>query len=188
MMRAGETSKLIRRFRIAIGVLIAGLVLSGITAFPLLSEVRTLTQIVGLGQARSAVGHDGLAHWLLTVRFGLETVYADYPWIAYGTDWLGFAHLVVAAFFVGPLIAPWHSRHTISAGIAACIGVIPLALICGEIREVPLFSRLIDCSFGVGGLLLLLYCRRLLPAIEAGLQPANNSIEFGHRDSGMDKG
>ena len=166
-MQDCDTSKPIRRFRIAISILIAGLLLSGITAFPLLSDVRALTEIVGLGEATSTAGYDGLAHWLLTVRFGLEKVYADYPWIAYGTDWLAFAHLVVAAFFVGPLMAPWHSRHTILAGIAACIGVIPLALICGAIREVPLLSRLIDCSFGVGGLILLLYCRRLLPEIEA---------------------
>lgn len=166
-MYDGETRRSVRRFRIAIGLLMTGLVLSGVTAFPLSWEVRAFTEMIGLGGASSPAGYDGMAHWLLTVRFGLQQAYADYPWIAYGTDWLAFAHLVVAVFFVGPLIAPWHSRHTILAGIVACIGVVPLALICGEIREVPLFSRLIDCSFGIGGLVLLLYCLRLLPAIEA---------------------
>ena len=36
-------------------------------------------------------------------------------------------------------------------GIAACLAVIPLALICGPIRGIPFYWRLIDCSFGVIG-------------------------------------
>ena len=146
---------------------IAGLVASGITAFPLLWEVRLLTDLLGLGAASSAEGHAGLGGWLLTVKFGLEEMYAKHPWIAYGTDWLAFAHLVLALFFIGPLIDPRSSRGNLLAGIAACIGVIPLALIAGGVRGIPLASRLIDCGFGLAGLALLLYCLRLLPGIEA---------------------
>lgn len=145
---------------------IAGLVVSGVTAFPLLAEMRLLTQLLGLGGAASPAGHEGLSHWILTVRFGLEEMYAEHPWIGYGTDWLGFAHLAIALFFIGPLIDPPSSRGNLLAGIGACVGVIPLALIAGAVRGIPLASRLIDCSFGLIGLVLLVYCLRLLPRVE----------------------
>lgn len=146
---------------------IAGLVVSGLTAFPLLFELKLLVRMLGLGHATSAAGHDGLAGWLLTVRFGLEDAYGRYPWLGYGTDWLAFGHLVIAMFFICPLRDPASARGNIRVGLAACAGVIPLALIAGEVRGIPLASRAIDCSFGVLGGLLLLYCLRLLPAIEA---------------------
>lgn len=141
---------------------IAGLVISGITAFPLLAEMRLLTSWLGLGAAASPAGHTGLAFWLLTVRFGLEDVYSQYPWMAYGTDWLAFGHIVIAMFFVGPLIRPAESRSVLYAGISACLLVIPLALVCGAIRGIPGYWRLIDCSFGLLGVIPLAYCLRLL--------------------------
>ena len=141
---------------------ITGLLVSGITAFPLLAEMKLLTGWLGLGQVVSATGHTGLDFWILTVRFGLEDVYGHYPWIAYGTDWLAFGHIVIALFFIGPLIRPEGGRAVIYAGIAACILVIPLALVCGAIRGIPFYWRLIDCSFGVLGIFPLCYCLRLL--------------------------
>jgi hypothetical protein len=171
-----QPSHALHRFRIAMGSFIAGLVVSGVTAFPLLGEVKLLTHLLGLGDATSAAGHEGLAHWLLTVRFGLEQAYLQHPWIAYGTDWLAFGHLVIALFFIAPLIDPPSGRGNIFVGLAACAGVIPLALIAGAVRGVPLASRLIDCSFGVLGGLLLLYCLRLLPAIEAEARRKNGAF------------
>ncbi|MFZ1221057.1 MAG: hypothetical protein WAO00_17315 [Chthoniobacterales bacterium] len=152
----------ILRFRIMMLVVIVGLVVSGVTAFPLLAEMRLLTSWLGLGGATSPAGHTGLAFWILTVRFGLEDVYAHYPWIAYGTDWLAFGHIVIALFFVGALIRPAESRSIIYAGIAACLLVIPLALVCGSVRGIPGYWRLIDCSFGLFAFIPLLYCLRLL--------------------------
>ncbi|HYC70932.1 MAG TPA: hypothetical protein VEB66_06990 [Opitutaceae bacterium] len=151
-----------RRFRLMMVFFIVGLVLSGITAFPLLTELRLLAAGLGLADAASPAGHAGLDYWILTVKFGLEDMYARYPWIAYGTDWLAFGHIVIAFFFVGPLFRPSEGRSAIYAGIAACVLVIPVALICGAIRGIPLYWRLIDCSFGVFGLVPLFYCLRLL--------------------------
>jgi hypothetical protein len=152
----------IRRFRITMGVFIVGLLVSGITAFPLLAEMKLLTSWLGLGEAVSPAGHIGLEFWILTVRFGLEDMYARYPWIAYGTDWLAFGHITIALFFVGPFLRPAEGRSVVLAGIAACILVIPLALVCGAVRGIPVYWRLIDCSFGILGILPLLYCLRLL--------------------------
>ena len=144
------------------GVFIGGLLLSGLTAFPLLTEMKLLTSWLGLAEAVSPAGHSGLAFWILTVKFGLEDTYSRYPWIAYGTDWLAFGHITIALFFIGPFRRPAEGRSAIYAGIAACVLVIPLALVCGAMRGIPLYWRLIDCSFGVFGVLPLLYCLRLL--------------------------
>lgn len=139
---------------------ITGLILSGVTAFPLLLELRILANLPGIE------GHGGLSHWILTVRDGLEHTYASYPWVAYGTDWLAFGHLVIAMFFIGPLIHPLSSRMNIYTGIVACVSIFPLAMICGPIRGIPFYWRLIDCSFGIIGIIPLIYCLRLLGRIE----------------------
>ena len=157
----------LRRFRLAMGMFIVGLVISGLTAFPLLREVELLDRMISAGN--SPTGAVGLANWIATVRSGLANSYAAYPWLAYGTDWLAFAHLAIALFFIGPLIDPRSSRGNLLAGLAASVGVIPLALIAGHFRGIPLGWRLVDCSFGVFGFLLLYYCLRLLPQIETGV-------------------
>lgn len=162
-------SKAILRFRIALALFIVGLLVSGITAFPLLREMRLLVSWLGLENASSAEGYTGLSFWILTVKFGLEEMYARYPWIAYGTDWLAFGHIAIAAFFIGPLVRPAESRSVLHAGIAVCILVIPLALICGAIRGIPFYWRLIDCSFGVLGMLPLFYCLGLPKHIQSSL-------------------
>lgn len=152
-----------KRFRVVLTVFILGLLVSGITAFPLLAEMRLLAKWLGVGDAVSPVGHSGLEFWILTVRSGLEDMYARYPWIAYGTDWLAFGHIAIALFFFDPLIRPSESRSVLYAGIAACILLVPLALVCGAIRGIPFYWRLIDCSFGIFGVVPLIYCVRLLP-------------------------
>lgn len=167
-MSASLANSAIFRFRATLLFFIIGLVLSGVTAFPLLMELRMLCDWLGVGSATPAEGHEGLKFWILTVRHGLEATYASYPWIGYGTDWLAFGHLVIAGFFVGPLIRPETGRSVIHTGIAACVAVIPLALICGPIRSIPFWWRIIDCSFGVIGIIPLLYCLSLLKRIEAG--------------------
>jgi len=149
------------KFRLVLGLFLVGLVLSGVTAFPLLSELRILSQALGLQDAHSVDGFTGWARWILTVRFGLEATYASYPWIAYGTDWLAFGHLMIALFFVDPWLHPERARPNLVIGIIACALVFPLAAICGPLRGIPFWWRLIDCSFGLFGALPLLYCLRL---------------------------
>ena len=47
-------------------------------------------------------------------------------------------------------------------GMIACLLVIPLALICGPLRGIPFYWQLLDCSFGVIGLIPLAAARRLI--------------------------
>lgn len=136
-----KTSKV----RLLVGLIVIGLVLSGVTAFPLRWELGILAAMAeNLPDSLAA-----LQIWIFKVRDGLDATYSDFPWIAYGTDWLAFGHLVIALFFVPVWIDPARYRANLWVGFAACLGVIPIALICGPIRGIPIFWQLIDCSFGV---------------------------------------
>ena len=92
--------------------------------------------------------------------------------LAYGYDWLAFAHIVIAMAFIGPLKDPVKNSWIIDWAILACLAVIPLAFIAGPIRQIPMFHILIDCSFGVFGLLPLIICRRMIKKLE-NLRPVN---------------
>jgi hypothetical protein len=145
----------LRKMRWALGIFIAGLVISGVTSFPLQLELEWLASL------RGQSADSGFDRWILTVRDGLVDTYQKYPWVGYGTDWLAFAHLVIALFFVGAFIDPAKNIWIIYAGLAACVLVIPLAFICGSIRQVPVGWSLIDCSFGILGAIPLIYVLRL---------------------------
>lgn len=158
---AAARKRTLTRCRAALVVFITGLALSGLTAFPLLAELNLLSSWLGIDAALTPGAYDGLRFWIATVRLGLERADAAYPWLAYGTDWLAFAHLAIAVFFIGPLIDPARNRWVLISGIIACAAVVPLALIAGAVRGIPLYWRLIDCSFGVFGAIPLIYCLRL---------------------------
>jgi hypothetical protein len=145
---------------------ILALVFSGITTFPLQSEIEQIAAMRGLEDVTPADAGGGFDRWILTVRNGLRDCYAKYPWLAYGTDWLAFAHLVIAVFFIGAFRDPVRNVWILQSGIVACALVIPLALICGAIRQIPLGWRLIDCSFGVFGAIPLIYSLRLTRGLE----------------------
>jgi hypothetical protein len=145
------------RIRLVLAVFMVGLVLSGVTAFPLLHELELLGRLIGLAPQSSPPTCCGLQLWIAKVRDALRVLHAQYPFLAYGTDWLAFAHITIAVFFVPVFIDPLKNSANLWCGVAACIGVFPLALICGAIREIPLYWRLIDCSFGFFGIIPLLY-------------------------------
>ena len=136
----------------------AALVLSGLTAFPLVWEAHLLDQMAGaVGVAR---WWPAMATWIARIAAGLQDTNARYPFILYGTDWLAFAHVVIALAFWGPLRDPVKNIWVIEFGLLACMLILPLALICGPLRGIPPFWIAIDCSFGVFGLLPLWLARR----------------------------
>jgi hypothetical protein len=149
-----------------LGGFIAGLVASGVTAFPLEAELRWLTNALRAGWASGLAQSTRLLPWLDRVTAALTATNRQYPFLAYGTDWLAFAHLVIAVAFVGPWRDPVRNRWVLEFGLIACAGVIPLALIAGPFRGIPLGWRLIDCSFGVVGCIPPLACLRLTGKLE----------------------
>ena len=156
----------LKQIRLAIGVVIAGLVFSGITAFPLLQELRLLTFLMTGGSPGNPELHGGLVGWVLRVREGLEVAHERYPFLAYGTDWLAFGHLVIAMFFVLPWRDPVRYEGVLHIGVVASLAVIPLALICGPIRGIPFGWQMIDSSFGLLCLPPLLFALRKIPELE----------------------
>ena len=148
----------LKKIRLALIIVMFGLFLSGVTAFPLLHELNLISSILTGGSSDLNPNHyQGFTHWILKVREGLDVTYASYPFIAYGTDWLAFAHLMIMLFFILPYRNPVRYEGVLHVGIWMSILVFPLALICGHIREIPIWWRLIDCSFGVLCIPPLLY-------------------------------
>jgi hypothetical protein len=150
--------KLLRRIRWLLGFFIAGLILSGVTAFPLEWELGLLSRGI---DADLSAPEGGLRWWIARVHQALTETGRDHPFLAYGTDWLAFGHVVIAMFFIGPWLDPARNAWVLKVGLAACAGVFAVALICGPIRGIPFYWRLIDCSFGVFGAIPLLICLRL---------------------------
>jgi hypothetical protein len=159
-----NAASLLRSIRLWLAVVITGLVLSGITAFPLQHELAfTIHTATCVHLAHHA---PALNAWLLKVYAALADTNAHYPFLAYGTDWLAFAHLVIAVAFVGPYIDPVRNKWCIDWGLISCAGVLPLALIAGPLRGISLYWRFIDCSFGVFCCAALLILRRRIGQLE----------------------
>ncbi|WP_030798056.1 hypothetical protein [Streptomyces sp. NRRL S-337] len=161
-----ERRALLRRIRVWLVIFIICLVLSGLTAFPLVTELHLVHG--ALTSWASSVGETlpGLADWIERVRDGLDATDAKYPFVLYGTDWLAFAHLVIAVAFYGPYRDPVRNIWVIEFGMIACAGIVPLALICGPVRGIPFWWSVLDMSFGVFGVLPLLLVRRLIKRLE----------------------
>jgi len=147
--------RLLKRIRLLIMLFMAGTLLSGLTAFPLEWEVKILAKmVVPFARVFPSIG-TGLMDWTLKVLEGVIITNTNYPFMAYGTDWLAFGHIVIALAFIGVLRDPLRNVWIVEWGMIACVLVIPLAMICGPIRGIPFGWRLIDCSFGVIGFIPL---------------------------------
>ena len=156
----------LRRIRFWLAIFIIGLVLSGITAFPIQSELGWLLSVLHADALQPVAESTHLLPWIERVNQAVRLTNAQFPFLAYGTDWLAFAHLVIATAFIGPFIDPVRNKWVITFGLIGCAGVIPLALIAGHLRGIPLPWRLVDCCFGMLGSVPLLLCKRSIAALE----------------------
>ena len=157
--------KIETRIRAWLVFFIVALVASGLTAFPLETELRIVSDILHATPLPDLM--PAFVDWIDRVRDALIATNDEYPFLAYGTDWLAFAHLVIAVAFIGPLRDPLRNVWVIQFGMIACVGVVPLALIAGAVREIPLGWQLIDMSFGVIGIIPLLIVYRLIRRLES---------------------
>jgi hypothetical protein len=183
--KTGETEQavVLRRVRLLIAVFVVGLVLSGVTAFPLGVEARALDRFLH-GPGWPVARHlPFLTAWIDRVSAGLTATYAKYPFVAYGTDWLAFGHLSIAVAFWGPFREPVRNVWVLKFGLIACAGVVPLALVCAPLRDIPLWWIAVDCSFGLGGAVPLLAALRWTRRLEA-LGAAGAGRADGRTDGG----
>ena len=142
-------TRLLKQIRVLTIVFIILLVVSGITAFPVYSELQSLSNLKLFPE------NSLFEKWLEKVWTGVKDTHEQYPFIFYGFDWLGFAHLIIAVLFIGIYRHPVRNRWIIEWAMISCIGVIPLAFIAGTVRGIALPHIFIDCSFGLIGLIPL---------------------------------
>jgi hypothetical protein len=126
--------------------------LSGITAFPIQIEIDFLLDNINLFPGTFKV-------WILRLY---HTIHSTPEIMFYGTDWLAFAHIVISLFFIPVYFDPIKHKVNLYIGMIACILIFPLAFICGPIRNIPFFHQLIDCSFGLIGILYLSFILKLV--------------------------
>jgi hypothetical protein len=139
----------------------AVLFVSGLTAMPVQREINFLykwTEDIHFIQL-----------WMLKLNEGINTTSANYPFLFYGYDWLAFAHFVLAILFIGPLKDPVKNIWVIEFGIIACLLIIPFALIAGSFRGIPFWWRLVDCSFGIIGIIPLMNCYKKIKWLSTSL-------------------
>jgi hypothetical protein len=155
MNQAAQT-KILRTIRIYLAIVIFGLFISGATAIPLVHEVDILHRVAN----KYSIFTPGMREWVQAVYAGILDTHTRYPFMLYGTDWLAFGHFAIAIAFIGPMRDPLRNIWVIDFGIIACLLIIPYAFVFGGIRGIPIWWRLIDCSFGVFGVVPLLLARR----------------------------
>ncbi|MGW1257393.1 hypothetical protein ACWD5Q_19975 [Streptomyces sp. NPDC002513] len=166
-----DRAALLKGIRAWLVLFVVCLVLSGATAFPLVHELRWAEDLL---TSLSVPRHlPALMDWIERVRQGIDATDARYPFVLYGTDWLAFAHLVIAVAFYGPYRDPVRNIWVVEFGMIACAGIVPLALICGPIRGIPVWWSLIDMSFGVFGVIPLAVVRKKIKRLEGLTAPAS---------------
>jgi len=162
-----------RRIKAMTRLFILGLILSGVTAIPLPSELDKLVELTGASQfvdGPAPTEAPGWALWLNRVQKTLHEADQRSPFIFYGADWLAFGHFAIAIAFVGALLDPVRNRWLFTFGMIACALVIPYAFVFGAVRGIPFWWRLIDCSFGVFGIIPVWLCRRWVDELETQLE------------------
>lgn len=152
--------KTITKIRTALIVFVALLILSGVSAFPLRTEMDFLIR-------HRAWFPDDLQNWILKIY---TAVNRTPDLILYGTDWLAFAHIVIALFFIPVYTDPVRYKANLVVAMIACGAVFLLAFICGPIRGIPFFHQLIDCSFGLLGFIPLFFVYKKIKQLEINSQ------------------
>jgi hypothetical protein len=153
-MKTLSEAALLTRIRAWTLFFMAALFVGGITAIPLQPELDFLVRMFAQGNPPTALGA-----WLLQIQGAVHDVSARWPFLALGTDWLAFGHIVIGLGFIGLLRDPVRNEWLVTWGMIACLLVVPWAWGFGWARGIPWGWRLVDCSFGVGGLIPLLLIR-----------------------------
>ena len=134
-----------------LGIVAAGLFISGVTVWPAVPELKALVSLVW---GDTAVTTD-LHRFILLAIAGLEETKKHYPFMLYAGDWLAFAHIMLALLFAGAIRDPVRNKWIVQCGLMMCAFVPLLAGICNPIRELPGWWFWIDFAFAPGAALPL---------------------------------
>jgi len=153
----------LKRAKWMLGIVVFGLIVSGVTVWPAVPELKMAVHIVW-GDGEPA----GVLHgFILRAIEGLQSVEANYPFMLYAHDWLAFAHIVLAILFAGAIRDPVRNVWVVQCGLIMC-GLVPvLAGICIPIRGLPLVWFWVDFAFAPAAALPLWIALRDIRRAEA---------------------
>ena len=137
----------LKSVRLLLMIFIVCLFLSGLTAIPIDYELQVLQQFFP--------NTTWVGYWINEVHAAYNDVSNQHSFLLYGYDWLAFAHFILSILFIGAWRNPIRNIWVIQFGLIACFLVFPFAFVAGSARGIPIGWRLIDCSFGVVGAILL---------------------------------
>lgn len=166
MNYSGKEKRLLLIIRLLVLFFMVALIVSGATAFPLETELRTLCNLLGISTDVPADTYTGYQHWFAWIHEGLSQTNQNYPFLAYGTDWLAFAHIAIAIAFVGVYVKPVRNIWIVYWAMILCIAIMPVIFICGPIRHIPFYWQLVDSSFGIFGIIPLMLLRHYILKLE----------------------
>ena len=107
MFERSQQGEALSEIRFWLIVFMAGLVVSGITAFPLQSELSLMLSVLQSAPLRQPAQAIALLPWITRVHHALSETNALYPFLAYRTDWLAFAHVVLAFYLSDRIVIPF---------------------------------------------------------------------------------
>src|SRR5262245_42541950 len=136
-----------KKIRTAIVITIIGLLLNGISAIPLRTELSIL-----LAHPDALPGF--LRDWWSYVNKGLNETSDRYDFMRYGFDWLAFAHLLIAIAFIGPYRDPVKNQWVVQWGMIASALSVVMALGWEWMRNIPFWWSLVDASIGLVALII----------------------------------
>ena len=165
----GREAQLRQKIKLTIIVTIIGLLLNGISALPLRAELNILL-------SNPDALSDFLRDWWLYVNKGVHETSSKYNFMRYGFDWLGFAHLLIAIAFIGPLKDPVKNEWVIQWGMIASALSVVMALCWERVRDIPLWWSFIDAAIAIAAFIILWFCNKWVQELKTINQRSANTI------------
>lgn len=152
--------------RLMLGIVAAGLLASGITCYFLKWEVSTTLDIVWNRTPDRIPLMEGEYELFVKVEKGLVDIGRNFPEFFLGTDWLGFAHIVLAILFIGAIRDPVRNVWIVQFGMISAVMVVIAAFIFGHMRGLPPIHYFVDASFGFCAFIPLYLAYRRIKLID----------------------
>ena len=151
--------RLRQKIKAAVIITILGLLLNGISAVPLLTELKILL-------SKPNALPQFLRDWWTYVNTGVKETTNKYEFMRYGFDWLAFAHLLIAIAFLGVLKDPIKNEWLVKWGMIASALSVVMALGWERVRSIPLWWSFIDASIAIVSFIILWLCNKWIQELK----------------------
>ncbi|MCK5127447.1 MAG: hypothetical protein KAR42_14420 [candidate division Zixibacteria bacterium] len=157
----------LKRAKFMLWIIVFGLLVSAVTIWPAISELKFAVQLVWGDSQPVSVLHS----FIIQAIEGLEKTQTKYLFMLYAHDWLAFAHIVLAILFAGAIRNPVKNIWIVQCGLIMCMLVPVLAIICIPLRGLPWVWFWVDFTFALlAGLPLWIALRDIRRAEKQGVR------------------